>query len=462
MDRKRLQAIDELKPKKRIGKSLATVVAMVLGASSLPTLAAPATGADDWPQWRGENRDGVWNESGIIDELNEENVEVLWRMPLGSGYSGPTVANKRVFVMDRVTEPEQMERILCFDAVLGTELWTREYACQYRGIGYTAGPRASVTIDDNRAYALGSMGHLHCLDVGDGTVLWKRDLNEEYNILTDKADTNRMPIWGLAASPLIYDDLVIVHPGGLDGCSVVAFDKKTGEEEWRSMDDRAQYSSPVMVKQGGEDVMIIWTGDSVAGLRPDSGEVCWRIPFTPKNMPIGIATPVVEGNHVFLTSFYDGSMMIELDPDRATAKETWSAKGRDEQHTEALHSIISTPLMSDGFIYGVDSYGELRCINAETGERVWEDLTAVPKARWSTIHFVPQGDRVWMFTERGDLVLAKLSPDGYQEMGRVHVIDPTTDQLRRRGGVCWSHPAFAEQCVFVRNDEEIVCVSLKD
>lgn len=417
---------------------------------------------DDWPQWRGPNRDGVWSESRIVDDLESDEIEVLWRQPISAGYCSPTVADDRVFVMDRIERPEQKERIHCFDAKLGTKLWTYEYPCVYAGVGYTAGPRASVTIEGSRAIAIGTMGHLHCLDVGDGTVLWSHDLNEELDILTDKGDTNRMPIWGIAAAPLVVDDLVIVHPGAREGASVVAYDLRSGEEEWRALDDRAQYSAPIMIEQAGRQVMVIWTADSVAGLNPRTGRVHWRFPFAPSRMPIGVATPVVDGDRLFVTSFYDGALMLKLNQDALTVEKLWAIRGASETRTKAIHSIISTPLMRDGYIYGVDSYGEFRCLDATTGERIWEDQTAVPKGRWSTIHFVTRGEQVWMFTERGDLILAELSPSGFKEHSRRHLIDPTTEQLRQRNGVTWSHPAFANRCVFVRNDNELVCVSLKD
>ncbi len=433
---------------------------LLLGIA-ITILAGLPCAADDWPQWRGPDRDGVWRESGIIDKFESDQIEISWRMPISSGYSGPTVADGRVFVTDRVAEPKQIERVHCFDYKDGRSLWSHEYPAPYVGIGYVAGPRACVTVDDNRAYALGSMGHMHCFDAGTGHVLWKKDLNTEYEIYKKDRATNRMPVWGVAAAPLIYDDLVIVHFGGRDGACVVAFDKKSGDEEWRALRDRASYSAPILIKQAGQDVVVCWTGDSVAGLDPETGKVYWRHPFAPRNMPIGIATPLIDHNRIFVTSFYDGSLMLGLGESELTAEKIWYKNGRDEQNTEALQSIISTPMFLDNHIYGVDSYGELRCLDAKTGERLWEDLTATPKSRWSTIHFVRHGDNVWMFNERGELIISKLSPSGFQEISRAKLIEPTRDQLRRRGGVCWSHPAFAEQCVFARNDKEIVCASLE-
>jgi outer membrane protein assembly factor BamB len=412
---------------------------------------APVARGEDWPQWRGTNRDGNWHETGLVETFPSSELKPKWRVEIGAGYCGPTVAHGRAYVMDRITRPQSQERVHCFDEQTGKQLWSHAYACDYGGVQYEAGPRASVTIDNGRAYALGATGRLHVFDAASGKVAWQKDLDEQYKIA--------MPVWGIAASPLIFENLVILHIGGERAC-VVALNKETGDEAWRALADRAQYSAPILVQQAGQPVVICWTGDSVAGIAAPSGKVLWRHPWKPRNMPIGVATPVVEGNRVFFTSFYDGSLLLKLDPNQPTAEELWHRIGRDEKNTDALHSIISTPVFDGGYIYGVDSYGELRCLDAATGERVWEDRTAVPTARWSTIHFVKNGDRYWLFNERGELIIAKLSPQGYQEISRAKLLEPTLDQLRQRGGVCWSHPAFANRHVFARNDKELVCASL--
>jgi outer membrane protein assembly factor BamB len=416
--------------------------------------------ADDWPQWRGPNRDGVWRETGIVEQFDSEQLPLAWRAPIGAGYSGPTVAEERVYVTDRLDDPVQKERVHCFDARTGQPIWSYEYDCPYVDIGYKAGPRACVTIDKGRAFALGAMGHLHCFDAAKGDVLWKRDLNRDYKIQDSKLGDDRMPIWGIAAAPLIHQDLVILHIGGRDGACIVALDKKSGDEVWRALDDRAQYSAPILIQQAGKTVCVCWTGDSVAGLDPATGKVHWRHPLAPGKMPIGIATPVVEKDRLFVTSFYDGSLMLRLLDDKPAVEELWRRVGPSERETDALHSIISTPLMIGDYIYGDDSYGELRCLDARTGDRIWEDQTATPRERWSNIHFVRNGDKVWMFNERGELIISKLSPKGFEEIDRAKLIAPTLEQLRRRDGVTWAHPAFANRHVFARNDKELVCASL--
>jgi outer membrane protein assembly factor BamB len=432
------------------------VCAMFVLVTALSVLSISAeVFAEDWPQWRGVNRDGVWRESGIVDAFAAAETAPKWEAPIGAGYTGPTVASGRVYVMDRQTKPEQVERILCFDCESGKPVWTHSYPRKYT-ISYTAGPRASVTVEDGKAYALGAMGDIHCLDAASGDVIWKVDGLERFNI--------QMPIWGTAASPLIFEDLVIFQLGGKGAC-FVALDKTTGETKWTAVDDKASYSSPILIQQGDQRVLAAYSGANVLGLNPKTGKEFWRIAFPNRQMPIGVATPVTDGKHLFCTSFYDGAIVIELDSEKPAAKTLWHRNGKSEVLTDAIQSIISTPLIENGYVYGVDSHGEMRCLDLKTGDRVWEDLTATPKSRWSTIHFVKhaekgKSDRWFLFNERGELLIGELSPKGFKELSRTKILEPTTEQLRQRGGVCWSHPAFANQCIFARNDEKLICVSL--
>jgi outer membrane protein assembly factor BamB len=423
-------------------------------SSSTLTLgvASMAAAGDDWPQWRGPTRDGVWRETGLVDKFDGPQLAIRWREPIGSGYSGPTVAAGRVYVTDRQVEPRQVEQIHCLDWQSGRKLWTYTYGCRYESVSYTAGPRAAISIDDGRVYALGTMGHLHCLNAADGALLWKKEPGVEYRL--------RVPIWGCSAAPLVDGDLVIVQLGG-DGACMVALDKRTGEEQWRALDDPASYSAPIIIQQAGQRVLVCWTGAHVAGLDPATGKVYWKHPFPPRRMVINVPTPVLSGERLFATAFYDGSLMLKLHQDRLSVEQIWRRRGASERETDALHAMISTPYFEGDYVYGVDSYGELRCLDARTGDRIWEDLTAVPKARWGTIHMVRNGDRMWMFNERGELIIARLSPQGFHEISRSKLIEPTTDQLEQRGGVCWSHPAYAYKHVFARNDRELVCASLE-
>jgi outer membrane protein assembly factor BamB len=296
------------------------------------------------------------------------------------------------------------------------------------------------------------MGHLLCLDASTGAILWKHDLNQEYQI--------KMPIWGIASTPLIFENKLILQIGGGNGASILALDKNTGKELWRSMDDEISYSAPLLIQQAGKPVVVVWTAEYLNGLDPKTGKVYWKIPFR-LGMGMGIATPVLYKGYLFVSSFYSGSLLVKLSQETTTAEKIWLRAGESELKTDALHCVINTPLIKDGFIYGVDSYGELRCLRLETGDRIWEDLTAVKKNRWANIHFVEHGQQTWMFNEHGELLITELSPKGLKVISRASLIEPTKGQLNRNGtGVTWSHPAFANRCVFARNDNRLICAYL--
>lgn len=410
--------------------------------------------ADDWPQWRGINRDATIDDTELMESLPAGNLPRLWSVPVGPGYSGPTVSEGRVYLMDRQgNERDVEERVLCFDAKTGETIWSHSDPVEY-SIGYQAsGPRASVTVDLDDAFAVGGMGMFLCLDAATGDVRWKRDLATDYEA--------RMPMWGITSSPLVYKDLVIQVAAGDNGACIVAMNRKNGEEVWKAIDERAGYSAPIIITQGSQDVVVCWTGESITGLDPRSGEVFWSVEMLPRNMPIGVPTPVVQGDKLFVSSFYDGSMLIELNQTQPVAKKLWHRVGRDEKNTDALHSMISNPILKGDLIFGFDSYGEGRCLDLATGDRVWEDLNVVPKARWATVHTIRNGGNEIMLNDRGVLLLTTLTRDGLRIHSRSKLLSPTKKQLNRRDGVVWAHPAIADGVIYARSDEELVAASLR-
>ncbi len=412
--------------------------------------------ASDWPQWRGAKRDGSWNETGVIKRFASRELKPLWSTPIGAGYSGPTIAGDRVVITDHVTQPTEQERVHCLDRLTGKTLWQHAYPCVYADVGYALGPRAAVTLADGRAFALGAMGHLHALDMTSGAVLWAHDLKTEFN-----AD---IPIWGISSAPLVVGDAVIVQVAGRPDACVLAFDAATGREKWRALDGKASYSAPRLLKQGGRDAVLVWTAFWIAALEPATGAIIWSVPFKPTKMPINVPDAVLDegGQHLFLTSFYDGSFYYHLKQGAAPPDLLWQRRGVSERKTDALHCMIMTPLIRDGHIYGIDSYGEFRCLNALSGDRVWSDQTLLENGRWATAYFVQNGDTTWITTEKGEIVIAKLTPKGFERVSSAQLITPTTELRGRSHPIDWSHPAYAHRCVFARNDREIICVSLAD
>jgi outer membrane protein assembly factor BamB len=408
--------------------------------------------ADDWPQWGGPQRDLVWRESGIADQLPAGQLPRAWSAPIGAGYAGPAVADGRVFIADRLAE-ENVERVLAFDADDGSPLWDREYKAPY-DISYPLGPRCTPTVDGDRVYMLGAVGHLHCLSAQSGDVLWQKHLPTDFG--------TKLPIWGMAAAPLVDADQLIVLAGGANGALVVSFDKLTGQERWRSLNDPAVgYAPPVIHEFGGRRQLIIWHAKAVSAIDPGNGQVIWEFPHEVQEA-LAIATPRKIGNRLFVSSFYQGPLMLDLGADGKTPKLVWDRRGGNEIKNESIHTIMPTPIVTEELMFGVSSYGQLRCLETATGKMIWETRQPTGEGRWWNAFLVPNGEplgkKVFLANEQGELILAQLSRDGYRAISRSKLIEPTQPIQRRM--TVWAHPAFALQSVFARNDKELIRVNL--
>jgi outer membrane protein assembly factor BamB len=432
-------------PLARIG-ILAGGLAVILVSALLATTTARA---DDWPQWGGPNRDIVWREKGIVDVFPTKGLlPRMWSTPIGEGYSGPAVANGRVFVMDRIKQ-EGTERVLCLDAADGRILWKHAYRVQYT-VDYPAGPRMTPLVDEGKLYTIGTMGNMFCCDADSGMIIWQKNFVDDYD--------TKIPIWGLVASPLVDGNQLITLVGGANGALVVSFDKLTGKEIWRSLEDSEPgYCPPMLYTFGGTRQVIVWHPHAVSSLDPANGKELWKIPFEVKaSLCVPVPRPI--GNRLFITSFYNGPLMIEVGPEGKSAKIVWKGKSNSEERTDGLHSIMPTPWVNETHIYGICSYGQLRCLDAKTGKRLWETRAATGEGRWWNAFLIPHEDRFFIHNEQGDLIIAELTPAGYKELSRAKLVAPTRKVLDRM--TVWSHPAFAMQSVFARNDQEIVRVNL--
>jgi hypothetical protein len=431
--------------------------------------AVPSAQATDWPQWLGPNRAGVWQETNLLDKFPQGGPKVRWRQPIGGGYSGPAVVGGRVYVMDRERAKDAegkplratrdgipgQERVLCLSAADGKLLWKHEYDCSYR-ISYPSGPRTTPLVQDGRVYTLGAMGDLCCLEADTGRVRWSKNLGKAYQV--------EPPAWGWAAHPLLDGEFLYCLVGG-PGSAVVAFDKDTGQEIWKALTaEEICYSPPMIYEAGGKRQLIIWHGEAINSLDPATGKVYWTQTYPPASPPqrpaVNIATSRRLGDLLFITSFYHGPLMLKLAADKPAATVLWQDKTKSLSKPEGLHSLMSTPVLKDGYIYGVCANGELRCVEAATGKQLWETYAATGgrKTDCGTAFLVPQGDRFILFNDQGELILAHLTPREYKEIDRARILEPTETARGRQ--VVWSHPAFAQRCVFARNNQEIVCVSL--
>lgn len=436
----------------RLLTSIALCAATISASNSLAK-------ADDWGQWLGSNRDSIWSETGIIKSIPEGGLKEVWRTPVANGFSGPAVVGDRVFITDFVPdgeseafnpgqrhEPNGNERIHCLDRTTGKPIWTKSYPQKYN-MSYALGPRVTPTVDGDRVYNLGAEGNLICHNVADGEVVWQKDLKAEYKL-------EEGPMWGFAAHPLIHGDLLFCIVGGKDSVAV-AFDKMTGEEVWRSLSAKSQgYCPPTMINAGGTDQLLIFHPEGLNSLNPKTGESYWSVKIAPA-YDMSIIAPIKHGDYLLVTALQNASVLLKLDSDKPGATEVWREKGVSPDH--------NPPVVFENHIYGVDEQGQLRCIDLVTGDRKWESLATCPNGRpaGSTTGFIVRnGDHWYITTEQGELIIAKMDPEGFEELGRAKMVTPTSQSSGRE--IVWSHPAFAGKCVFMRNDKEIVCYSLAE
>lgn len=441
-----------------LSKSVLQVMASWMVVLSLSCVAFGAT-TDDWPQWMGPNRDNVWQETGILKSFPEDGLKVAWRTPVAGGYAGPAVADGRVIVTDYQTSDNVkvanfqrekftgIERVFCLDEQTGKPLWKFEYPVEY-SISYPAGPRCTPIIHEGMVYTLGAEGHLYCFDFESGEVVWSHDLKSEYK--------TKAALWGYAAHPLIDGDKLITLAGG-EGSLVVALNKNTGAELWRSLTSPEQgYSPPTIIEAANTRQLVLSRPNEIAAINPETGEKYWSVPYEATSGSI-IMSPLKVNNYLYIAGYSKQNLLLELNQDQPTVTEVYRNKSR-----AAISPVNVQPIVDGDMIYGFDQDGRLYGIKAETGERVWsttEPLGERPIGN-GTAFIVRNGDRYFLFTENGDLILCEIDAEGYREIDRVFVLKPTNQAFNR--DVLWCQPAFANRRMYVRNDEECICVELAE
>jgi len=376
---------------------------------------------------------------------------VRWRAPVGYGFSSPVIAQGRVYVTDSLVErPKVRGRILCFEETTGKLLWTfsREKT-NYPAWAFTPGqepsPNATPVVQDAKIYATGPQAHnLYCLETISGKLLWEKDLAQQYQI--EETAT-------ISSSPLVDEDRLIVQVGGKPDACVVAFDANSGKEIWKSLGESAGQDSPIIVRAGGRRQLIVWTQQSVNSLDPATGKLLWRESFAPGNSS-AVATPVFSNNRLLVSG-----LMLKLNEDKPAASVLWP---ESRTATKRTLSGTSTPLLQGNYVYSLNPDAILVCLEAETGRQIWEtDKVTRPKNGSSAcMHMTVNGTSVFIYNELGELILAHLSPQGYEEISRTHLIDPTYSFGGKK--LTWAAPSFANRHVYARTEKEIICASLSD
>ncbi|MCB1228308.1 MAG: PQQ-like beta-propeller repeat protein, partial [Verrucomicrobiales bacterium] len=363
----------------------------------------------EWPQWRGPGHDGRWNPPGVPADPAACEPQCRWTVEVGGGFGGVTVADGRVYLMERVTEPEERERLRCFSAEDGTQLWVKEWPVRYASLEYGNGPRSSVTLSEGAAFALGATGRVGCWDAATGVERWHRDVVEELGA--------RQPKWGFAASPVREGENILLHVGAQpEGC-VVALQAATGEEVWRGGDDAAGYCTPMVVTHGGRRQVIQWGPGRVMGLEAASGSTLWSYPY-PIRYGVSIAQPLYLDGLLLVSSYWHGARALRLNAAGDAVELAW----KDE---EGLCGLMAAPLEKEGTVFFLDRHHGLQALDLATGKIHWRDENTLTPADRN-----PQMSLVWMDETRdlaallnadGELVMARLTAEARTELGRWQV-----------------------------------------
>ncbi|MGC1273794.1 MAG: PQQ-binding-like beta-propeller repeat protein [Planctomycetaceae bacterium] len=397
--------------------------------------AAPvAVSEGDWPQFRGPQRNGIAPQATIRTDWEANPPAFVWGpQPIGLGWSSFAVVGDLLYTQEQRDEEEV---VVCYDAKTGKQNWVHADTVRFSESLGGDGPRATPTFGDGAVYAQGATGLLNCLDAATGSVRWQRD------ILEDAGDGERVGNidWGMAGSPCLWKGKVYVAPGGGQGRGVIAYDAAAGDVVWAAGDSPASYAAPRVETIDGVPHLLVFDGDGLKSYDPETGDVLWTFgPWT--NQPkVNAAQPIVVGNQVFLSSGYTiGSALLEIvkDGDSWNVETVW-------RNDNKFKLKFNDAVLHDGYLYGVDE-GILACYAFKTGERQWK------RGRYGYGQIVLLGETLVILAEDGTLAAVKASPEKYEELARVPVLE----------GKTWNHPAFARGFLYVRNDREAACLDLR-
>jgi outer membrane protein assembly factor BamB len=399
-----------------------TLVMIVFALSA--EIAAQAGG--DWPQWRGPNRDGISKETGLLKQWPAEGPPLAWKTTgAGNGYSSLAIANGRLFTMGLRGDREY---VIAFDVATGKQAWATPNGTAYRD-SRGDGPRGTPTVDGETLYVLGGNGDLSCLDSRSGRVVWTM------NVLRKFGGSN--PKWGISESPLVIGEKILVNAGG-PGASIVALNKKDGSLIWKSQSDPAGYSSGMPVNTNNTTQVVFFTDRRAVGLNLNDGKLLWEYPRA-SNDVANVATPVVRGNRIFVSSDYGtGAGLVEVKAD-GSAQEVYFTKEMRNHHSSSI-------LVGD-YLYGFSS-GILTAMRFDTGEVAWRDRSV---GKGSLVY---ADGNLYALSENGVVGLFEASPSGYREKGRFRI---------KQGSLpTWTHPVIAGGRLYLRDQDTIYAYDVRE
>jgi outer membrane protein assembly factor BamB len=389
----------------------------------------------NWGQFLGPARNGISSERELVDVWPAGGVKEVWRVSGGVGMSGLAIRQGWLITL---AQKEGQQWLIGLDAKTGKTQWETPLAPEYKN-GQGDGPRATPTIEGERVFAFTAEGTLVAAGLSDGKILWS------HNVVKDLR--GKVADYGMASSPLVSDQLVIVTAGAPQACAV-AYRVNTGERAWAAGDDPAGYSSPSLLNVAGRLQAVVFTGGSVLSLQPESGKILWRHTYE-TDYDCNIATPISLGDNVFISSGENhGSVLLKLMPvdGKFTVEEAWSSQGPQS----VLRSEWQTPILLDGKLYGLDNIGSagpvthLTCIEAATGKRLWQ------QPRFGKSNLIAADGKLFFSTMAGELVVVRANPERFEEIGRKQVLGATRQA-----------PSLANGLLYLRDDKEIVCLDVR-
>ncbi len=419
--------------RKFLAGCLLVVVFSLGGGFSGATVAV----AEDWPQWRGIERDGTSAETDLLEKWPDEGPKLVWLYKkAGPGYSGPAVVGNRVYLL---IARKKKTQLVAINAETGEDVWTAEMGEIYRN-NWGDGPRGTPTVDGDRIYALGGEGELVCARTQDGDVMWRVSMVDDLG--------GKIPVWGYSESVLVDGDHVICTPGGSQG-AIVALDKLTGKIVWQTEDltATAHYSSLLHAKFSPHPHYVQLLEDSVVGIAPQDGQVLWSQPW--EGRVAVIPTPVVVENSVYVTSGYGaGCKLLKLaqNGNEIAATEAYNSKVMKNHHGGVV--------LVDGHIYGYSDNAGWMCHELESGKEIWTEREKLAKG---SITYA-DGHLYCLSEETGELALIAASPDGWKESSRFK-IDPQTTHRKPYGRI-WTHPVISNGRLYLRDQELFFCFDI--
>lgn len=383
----------------------------------------------DWPQFRGAHRDGKSRETDLLKTWPASGPQVVWRAPLGEGYSSVAIANGAAFTM---FDAGNDEYLACFDAATGKEKWRVRTDVKFRN-SWGNGPRATPTIVAGLVYTVSANAKLYAVEAQSGKIIWQHDLPREYG--------GSRPDLGYSNSPLVEGDLLLVTGCGGANRSLLAFESKSGALRWAAYSDHPGYSSPIVIEAQGERQAVFFAGTSIVAVAPREGKVRWTYPWRTNDYE-NVATPVFFSNDkLFFSSAHPqvaGSAVLQLKTSNAqiAAEAVWQSN--------VMQHHFASSIFHEGFLYGTDR-AILKCIEANTGKERWQ------QRGFGEGSLIFADGHLLVLGTNGTLALVEATPAAYREKARAQILS----------GKCYTAPALAHGRLYLRNEEEMVCLVLR-